>query len=85
MRYETDTADLTNGDGDRRSYNEIQSTSGLYAQSLSTTLQRAIREQREKMDKVRQRGLLGTVTIEDIQTVPTPLPDTNTESENETP
>lgn len=85
MRHETDTADLTNGDDGRKPYSQVQSSSGLYAKPLSSTLSRAIKEQREKMNKIRQRGLLGTVTIEDIQTVPSAPDEDETTEKSETP
>lgn len=79
MTYEKATADLTKGDADWRPISNVQSQSRLGNTTISSTLQRAISEQRQKMDKIRQRGLLGSVTITDIQTV-----DEDTEEPQET-
>jgi len=69
MTYEKATADLTKGDANWKPFSDVQSQSRLGSTSISSILQQAIAEHRGKMDKVRQRGLLGSVTISDIETV----------------
>ena len=69
MRYETATADLTKGDSDWQPFSSVQSQSLLGSRSTASLLQRAIAEHRDKMEQIRRRDLLGTVTITDIQTV----------------
>jgi hypothetical protein len=68
LRYEDDIADLTKGERTGGIYNEIQS-SGSFSNRPPSVLQRALREQQEKMQRIRKRGLFGNVTIEDIQTI----------------
>ncbi|MGB3454883.1 MAG: DUF547 domain-containing protein [Litorimonas sp.] len=67
-KYELVVADMTGGDGIRypgRSVT-VQTRNGL---AIGSTLDRAIEEQREKFIEIRNRGLSGTVVIEDIETV----------------
>lgn len=66
-RYEDDIADLTKGEADRGNYSQINSSTSTGGPP--SVLDRALREQSEKFRRIRKRGLFGTVTIEDIQTV----------------
>lgn len=66
--YETAVADLTKGDANRGDYT-IVSTAGSLSVGPPNVLQRAMLEQTEKFRRIRSRGLFGSVTIEDIQTV----------------
>jgi len=66
--YETAVADLTKGEGNRGDYT-IVSSAGSLSVGPPNAMQRALLEQTEKFRRIRSRGLFGSVTIEDIQTV----------------
>lgn len=70
MPYESVIADLTAGDGDRQPISRVTQLRGMGTGSSrpGSPLDRALREQAEKFNKIRKRGLFGTVVIEDIQT-----------------
>jgi hypothetical protein len=70
MPYVNAIADLTNGDVDRKPIGRVTSSSpsGGRSFSASSALDRALKEQSEKFQKIRERGLFGTVIIEDIDT-----------------
>ena len=73
-RYETDTADLTAGDLNQKSYSQVLSTQGdIQRLDRNPVLARFVREQRQKYNDMRERGLTGTVIIEDIETEPEQL------------
>ncbi|MFB9374883.1 DUF547 domain-containing protein [Algimonas porphyrae] len=97
-RYEDDVADMTKGTNDRIQLGSVRTLDPLGGtREVSSTLARAIQETGEKMTKIRRRGLFGTVTIEDIQTVPEEdrlssglsiemeLPETGTEQSSDDP
>lgn len=67
-KYETSIADLTKGDADREPLSNVE-TSSLTTFGVPNALARSLLEQSEKTRRIRKRGLFGTVTIEDIQTV----------------
>lgn len=67
--YETSVADLTNGDSDRIQLSEVTNYNETGTSGPPQVLLRALSEQGEKFRRIRKRGLFGTVTIEDIQTV----------------
>lgn len=66
-RYEDAIADLTKGEANRGNYSQISSSNSTGGPP--SILDRALREQSDKFRRIRKRGLFGTVTIEDIQTV----------------
>ncbi|MEL6687694.1 MAG: DUF547 domain-containing protein [Pseudomonadota bacterium] len=69
VRYEDDIADLSRGTSNRRPSSFIQSAGRDGTTRLAgTTLDRAIQEHNEKFREIRERGLFGTVIIEDIET-----------------
>lgn len=65
-KYETSIADLSKGDAGREPLSYIESSTGF---GVPNALARTLSEQSEKTRRIRKRGLFGTVTIEDIQTV----------------
>lgn len=67
--YEADIADLTRGDAGRGEFNNVETSNELGTFGPPNVLTRALVEQTEKFRRIRKRGLFGTVTIEDIQTV----------------
>lgn len=67
--YETSVADLTNGDSDRGPLGNVETSNELGTSGPPSVLVRALVEQTEKFRRIRKRGMFGTVTIEDIQTV----------------
>ncbi|GHA82882.1 hypothetical protein GCM10009069_02640 [Algimonas arctica] len=67
--YETSVADLTNGDSDRIQLSEVNNYSETGTSGPPQVLARALSEQSEKFRRIRKRGLFGSVTIEDVQTV----------------
>lgn len=66
-RYEDAIADLTKGEANRGNYSQINSSNS--SSGPPSVLDRALQEQSEKFRRIRDRGLFGSVTIEDIQTV----------------
>ncbi len=70
MEYPDDIADLTKGDGSRRPISQTLSIGrdGLGARTVSPQLSQALEEYKQKFKEVRERGLSGTVIIEDIET-----------------
>ena len=68
-RYETVIADLTAGDGDRKPISNFASYPGINGAPLGNGLiARTLSERGRKMNKLRRRGLHGTVVITDIKT-----------------
>ncbi|MDB2437746.1 DUF547 domain-containing protein [Hellea sp.] len=69
-RYEPTIADLTAGRGNYISPSSIQSTEefGITTEGPSS-LSQYVRELVDKRERLRERGLLGIVTIEDIPTI----------------
>ena len=63
-------ADLTGGDGNRRPASAVTSFSRNGGRIDNSAIGRAVREQREKYEEIRRRGLNSVVTIEDIETDP---------------
>lgn len=71
IRYSDDIADLSKGDPYRQPSSPVLSVGREGVSGFAgTTLERALREHNEKFREIRRRGLFGTVTIEDIETVP---------------
>lgn len=68
-KYETAIADLTKGEANRRPLSQVETSNELGTFGPPGVLQRALVEQSEKFRRIRKRGMFGTVTIEDIQTV----------------
>lgn len=67
--YETAVADLTNGDADRGPLGNVETSNELGTFGPPGVLARALTEQTEKFRRIRKRGMFGSVTIEDVQTV----------------
>ena len=67
-RYEDVIADLTAGDGNREPLAAVESFGPDGEPIDQSALGRAMREQGRKYQKLRERGLTGTVFIEDIET-----------------
>ncbi len=69
-RYEDVIADMTGGDGNRRPISRVVSENRNGGRIDNSALGRAIREQNEKFERIRERGLNAIVIIEDIETDP---------------
>ena len=67
--YENVIADLTAGDGEKEPLSNTESFAGGAFGNANTfnTIDRAIIEQKQKFNELRERGLTGTVIIEDIE------------------
>lgn len=68
--YEDVIADLTAGDGNRRPISNVVSQDARSWGSNNSTIDRALREHRQKREELRRNGLSGVVIIEDIETDP---------------
>lgn len=68
-KYETAIADLTKGDAGRGPLSQVETSNELGTFGVPGVLARAMSEQSEKFRRIRKRGMFGSVTIEDIQTV----------------
>lgn len=68
-KYESSIADLTKGEAHREPLSQVITSNEFGTFGPPTVLARAISEQTEKFRRIRKRGLFGSVTIEDIQTV----------------
>ena len=70
-KYETVIADLSGGYGDREPISAVRSRNPRTGAVVdNSAIGRTIREQNEKYEEIRQRGLSGVVIIEDIETDP---------------
>ena len=65
IAYDKAIVDLTKGQPDWKPYSQVQTDGSLIVNPL---MARAMREQAEKFQELRQRGMTGTVVIEDLET-----------------